>query len=80
MAVRPATTNIENDIMPPPRRAMGPARNRRRLNWPVPITHRGGGSAEGAQKFYFLIKKNDHKPRLTPYISLVSISQGNLQH
>ncbi|MFK5954540.1 MAG: hypothetical protein QM498_15915, partial [Desulfobacterium sp.] len=36
-------------------RAMGPARNRRRPNWPVPIAHRGG-SAELARKFYFLIK------------------------
>jgi len=50
------TTNIENAIMPPPRGAMGPARNRRRPNWPVPIAPRGG-SAEGARKFYFLIKK-----------------------
>jgi len=49
------TTNIENAIMPPPRGAMGPARNRRRPNWPVPIAPRGG-SAEGARKFYFLIK------------------------
>ena len=48
------TTNIENAIMPPPRGAMGPARNRRRLNWPVPIAPRGG-SAEVARKFYFLI-------------------------
>ncbi len=31
---------------PPPRRAMCPARNRRRLNWPVPIARRGRGSAE----------------------------------
>jgi len=51
-----ATTNIENGIMPPsPRRAMGPARNRRRPNWPVPIAHRGEGSAEVARKFYFFI-------------------------
>jgi len=48
----PVTTNIKNDITP--RRAMGPARNRRRPNWPVPIAHRGG-SAEVARKFYFLI-------------------------
>ncbi len=41
------TTKIENGIMPPPpRRAMCPARNRRRLNWPVPIARRGRGSAE----------------------------------
>ena len=40
-----------NRIMPPPRGAMGPARNRRRLNWPVPIAPRGG-SAEVAQKFF----------------------------
>ena len=50
--VLPDTTNIENAIMPPP----GPARNRRRLNWPVPIVLRGG-SAEAGRKFYFLIKK-----------------------
>ena len=37
-----------------PRGAMGPARNRRRFNWPVPIAPRGG-PAEVAQKFYFLI-------------------------
>jgi len=28
----------------PLRWAMGPARNRRRLNWQVPITHRGGSA------------------------------------
>jgi len=28
---------LSNAIMPPPRRAMGPARSRRRSNWPVPI-------------------------------------------
>ena len=36
-----------NGIMPPlPRRAMGPDRNCRQLNCPVPIAHRGRGSAE----------------------------------
>ena len=33
---------------PPPRRAMGPDRNCRQLNCPVPIARRGGGSAEVA--------------------------------
>ncbi|SMC56451.1 hypothetical protein SAMN02746065_104207 [Desulfocicer vacuolatum DSM 3385] len=32
---------------------MVPARNCRQLDWPVPITPRGG-SAEVVQKFYFL--------------------------
>ena len=36
-----------NGIMPPlPRRAMGPDRNCRQLDCPVPIAHRGRGSAE----------------------------------
>ena len=39
-----STTNIENAIMPPPRRAMGAARNSRRLNWQVPIAPRGGSA------------------------------------
>ncbi len=52
--VLPDTTNIENGIIPPPpRRAMGPARNCRQLNCPVPIAHRGGGSAEVALEAAF---------------------------
>ncbi len=51
------TTKIENGIMPPPpRRAMCPARNRRRLNWPVPIARRGRGSAEVDLKTTFSYK------------------------
>ena len=39
------TTKIENGIIPPPpRRAMGPDRNCRQLNCPVPIAHRGGAA------------------------------------
>ena len=54
------TTNLENGIIPPPpRRAMGPDRNCRQLNCPVPIAHRGG-SAEAAQKFYFLTNVNQN--------------------
>ncbi|SMD01771.1 hypothetical protein SAMN02746065_12135 [Desulfocicer vacuolatum DSM 3385] len=34
---------------------MGPARNCRQLDWPVPIAPRGG-SAEVTRRFYFLIK------------------------
>ncbi len=52
--VLPDTTNIENGIIPPPpRRAMGPDRNCRQLNCPVPIAHRGGGSAEVALEAAF---------------------------
>ncbi len=48
------TTKIENGIMPPPpRRAMVPDRNCRQLNCPVPIAHRGGGSAEVALEAAF---------------------------
>jgi len=46
----------------PPRRVMGPARNRRRPNWPVPITRRGGGSAEVARKFLFSNKNHSKVP------------------
>ncbi len=55
------TTKIENGIMPPPpRRAMGPDRNCRQLNCPVPIAHRGGGSAEVALEAAFSYKKKEH--------------------
>jgi len=55
------TTNIENGTMPPPpRRVMGPARNRRRPNWPVPITHRGGGSAEGTWTLHVHINHGEN--------------------
>ncbi len=40
-------------IPPPPRRAMVPDRNCRQLNCPVPIAHRGGGSAEVALEAAF---------------------------
>ena len=71
------TTNIENAIMPPPRGAMGPARNRRRLNWPVPIAF-GGGSAEAAWKFYFLIKKEGTGRCKTPTGGCPWLSYGIL--
>ena len=44
-------------IPPPPRRAMGPDRNCRQFNCPVPIAHRGGGSAEVALEAAFSYKK-----------------------
>ena len=44
--------------MPPlPRRAMGPDRNCRQLDCPVPIAHRGRGSAEVDLKATFSYKK-----------------------
>ncbi len=44
--------------MPPlPRRAMGPDRNCRQLDCPVPIAHRGRGSAEVDFKATFSYKK-----------------------
>ena len=50
------TTNIENGIMLPlPRRSMGPDRNCRQLDCPVPIAHRGRGSAEGRLEGYLFI-------------------------
>ncbi len=49
--------------MPPlPRRAMVPDRNCRQLDCPVPIAHRGRGSAEVDLKATFSYKKN-----ATPY-------------
>ncbi len=47
------TIGTEYYIPPPPRRAMGPDRNCRQLNCPVPIAHRGGGSAEVALEAAF---------------------------
>ncbi len=47
--------------MPPlPRRAMGPDRNCRQLDCPVPIAHRGRGSAEVDLKATFSYKKRIH--------------------
>ncbi len=46
-----------NGIMPPlPRRAMVPDRNCRQLDCPVPIAHRGRGSAEVDLKATFSYK------------------------
>jgi len=47
---------------PPPRRAMGPDRNCRQLNCPVPIAHRGGGSAEVALEAAFSYKTATGRP------------------
>ncbi len=52
------TLKMVNGIMPPlPRRAMGPDRNCRQLDCPVPIAHRGRGSAEVDLKATFSYKK-----------------------
>ena len=48
--------------MPPlPRRAMVPDRNCRQLDCPVPIAHRGRGSAEVGLKATFSYKKQSVK-------------------
>ena len=49
--------------MPPlPRRAMGPDRNCRQLDCPVPIAHRGRGSAEVGLKATFSYKTAMGRP------------------
>ena len=49
--------------MPPlPRRSMGPDRNCRQLDCPVPIAHRGRGSAEVDLKATFSYKTATGRP------------------
>ncbi len=63
-------------IMPPlPRRAMVPDRNCRQLDCPVPIAHRGRGSAEVDLKATFSYKKKPHAlSDTTNYEKAVAVS------